>query len=248
MLANRSVTSLVSYHKLSMADNIWAGLRLGQCTSGFGGGGGGGAKASIINAPLTVQAIEGFYTTTSTPHRHPQIDFSRLSRPFSHPDLSSEIREVRVINCKSTLASDATLPISAAHSSTPSCVASITKSPAPEKNRSKIIIVSLKSALVVNHVNNSKSVPKYISMNFFRLTRTLCWLVLGLGPENFVIDTFGCEWEESQWDELKVSRSFILIPYTLLKGWHRPLLHDHLNHQVYSTDKCITYYYATLPA
>ena len=42
MLANRSVTSLVSYHKLSMADNIWAGLRLGQCTSGFGGGGGGG--------------------------------------------------------------------------------------------------------------------------------------------------------------------------------------------------------------
>ena len=90
----------------------------------------------------------------------PQLIVDRVfSALKTSSDLSSEICQVRVINCKSTLTSDTVLRINTVHSCTLSYT-SIDKNLAPQIKKSKAVIVSLKSAQARNHVIKQKRVKR----------------------------------------------------------------------------------------
>ena len=82
-------------------------------------------------------------------------------------DVSSEISEIRVLNCKPALTSDSTLCSNKVYSTTLNRIASTSKSPSPKTNGTKAIIVSFKSVQARNRVINHKRVKRDLSVKKF---------------------------------------------------------------------------------
>ena len=79
-------------------------------------------------------------------------------------DVSSEISDIRVLNCKPTLTSDSTLCSNKVYSTTSNRIASTIESPSLKTNGTKAIIVSFKSVQARNRVINHKRVKRDLSV------------------------------------------------------------------------------------